>query len=152
MKLGVWLFALAMVLGTKANAAATIYGNYYDETTYVSCDNNVGCRASFSQTPPDKLIEITNVACYGNTSKQLVLVMLGVAATAGGFGMQRQVPLQLPQPYVYNSLNIVFSLNHPVRFLVGPGRFPFIQFSAFDNVSVTGGTCHIVGNIMAPVQ
>ena len=112
----------------------------------------MGCRASFAQTPPDKLIEITNVACYGNTSKQLVLLSLGVAATAGGFGLQRQVPLQLPPPYVYNSLNIVFSINQPIRFLVGPGRFPFIQFSAFDIISVTSGICHIVGNVVAPIQ
>ncbi|MBR0689251.1 hypothetical protein JQ612_06305 [Bradyrhizobium manausense] len=152
MKLGIWLFALAMVLGTKANAAATIYGNYYDETTFVSCDANTGCRASFSQTPPDKLLEITNVACYGNSDKQLVQLLLQVSTTAGGFGLQRRLPLYLPLPYVYNSLNIVFSTNHPVRFLVGQGRFPFIQFAAFDNFSVTGGTCHIVGNLIAPIQ
>lgn len=152
MKVHVWIFALALVLGTKANAAPTIYGNYYDETAYVTCDSNVGCRASFSQTPPDKLIEITNVACYGNTSKQLVLLTLGVAATAGGFGLQRQFPLQLPPPYVYNSLNIVVSINQPVRFLVGPGRFPFISFSAFESITVTSGFCEIVGNVVAPIQ
>lgn len=150
MKLCVWLFALALVVGTKANAAPTLYGNYYDETTGVTCDNNVGCRASFSQTPPDKLIEITNVACYGNTDKQLTLLLLGVAATAGGYGLERRVPLYLPPPYVYNSLNIVFSTNHPVRFLVGPGRFPFIQLASFGTVSAVGAFCHIVGNVPAP--
>lgn len=151
MKFRVWLFALAMVLGTKANAAPTMYGHYYDETAFVSCGNNIGCRASFSQTPPDKLIEITNVACFANTDRQLVTLTLGVAATAGGFPLQRQVPLYLPPPYIYNSLNIVFSTNHPVRYLVGQGRFPFISFSAFDTLSVTSGTCHIVGNIVDPV-
>lgn len=150
MKFRVCLFALAMVLGTQANAAPTMYGKYYDETANVSCANS-SCRVQFSQTPPDKLIEITNVACTGNTTVQLIGLTLTVAATPGGNPLQRQVPLYLPPPYMYNSINIIFSTNHPVRYLVGQGRYPVINWSAFDSYSAAYGSCHIVGNVVDPI-
>jgi hypothetical protein len=140
---------LIPMLGSPANAGPTIRGQYYDEVAYYSsCPSTSSCRVDFSQTPPDKLIEVTNVACYANTTKRLSSLTLGVAASSGGPNIARQTPLNLPEPYAFNTVNNVMTTNQPIRFLVGTSRYPFILLGSLESFSIGAAYCHLVGNVL----
>src|SRR5580704_17311389 len=84
-----------LVLGAnQANAQATIYGTYYDETVAgQQCSNSAAttCRVYFSQTPSNNLVMITEVSCYNSSTKQPFALGLHVLTTSGGDPIAREM-------------------------------------------------------------
>lgn len=90
-------FVTALAAAMPANAASTIYGNYYDDTPGLQhCDGAAMCNFRFSQLPANKLIVIQKVHCRFETSTPVVRAYLSASATQGGPTLGRYVPLAIP--------------------------------------------------------
>ena len=145
------VFLLLMAAGGPATAAAVKYGTYYDETkTSPGICNTSLCTIYFSETPGDKLLLVTHVACTFTTPFPVTNLILGVNTAPTSGAIQREYPLQLPQPVVYSNYYYM-QISHPVNFLIGQGRYPFVQAQTGGGGGNWGIECTISGSLVTPI-
>lgn len=148
------VLAVALVSGTGALAAPTMYGTYYDETPGVlNCNTGANfCRLYFSQLPSNKLVMARKLHCEITTRSPLIQARLEVAATSGGDALPRYVQLPIPPAitaqsngYYYNSVEI------ETQWLMGQSRFPLVEVVtyAFSSIFVD---CTLIGELIDPIQ
>ena len=142
--------ALALVLGGNAHGAALVYGTYYDESNFATCSNTTICRANFSQTPADKLLMVTKVACQITSTAPAATGMLHISTGFGGGALSRYLPLAFQTPQLIGSLYFV-SIEANAHFLVGQGRFPFVTLTTQAPANITS-FCTIVGDLVTPIS
>ncbi|MGY8711090.1 hypothetical protein RAD16_35630 [Bradyrhizobium sp. 18BD] len=147
--LQVALAGLALITGGSASAAPLVYGAYYDETNGRTCSATSNCRLDFSQSPTNKLVLFRKVNCYISSTSPLYAGILGIATTFGGDPIYRFLPLPIPAP-LYVGSHYYTNFEADIRWLMGQGRFPYLEFvatSATFNIS-----CTIVGDLIDPVS
>ncbi len=119
------IVALVLVIGNHAKASPLSYGTYYDETVSANC-NGASCRIKFSQTPPDKLLMVSKISCLIVSTAQQLDLTLQISTTLGGQALSRHLRMSLPAPQFVSSQYFT-NLREDTHYLVGQGRFPFVQ-------------------------
>lgn len=143
--------AASLVIGSGARAVPVTYGTYFDETASPPgiCSASL-CTVFFSQVPTNKLLLVTHVACYFITPFPVTNLILGVNTFPTSGPLQRQYPLQLPQP-VLHAGTYYTQISHPVNFLVGQGRYPFVQAQTGGGGGNWGIQCTYSGTLVNPI-
>jgi hypothetical protein len=106
---------------------------------------------TFTQTPNNQFLNITNVACnIGATSAQVVTGMILTAGTTSGANdLGRYYELKgNVTPETISSTKFYSIVQNGIFYKFGPGRFPSIQLSMASTGSYsTTLFCTIVGNL-----
>jgi hypothetical protein len=147
---------LLLTIGLVAPAHAQnnkqiISGTWYEDRASSSVNNNSTILLTFTQTPTNQFLNITNVACNVTmTSDQILSSLTLYAGTTSGAE-------DLGRPYsIMGSVNpqtLGFSkyysiVTNQVFFKFGPGRYPTIEVDApSTNQFSTIVNCVIVGNL-----
>lgn len=148
--LQVALAGLALVTGGSASAAPLVYGAYYDETNGRTCNATGSCRLDFSQSPTNKLVMFRKVNCYIFSTGPLYSGILAIATTFGGDPIQRFLPLPIPAS-VYAGSNYYTNFEADIHWLMGQGRFPYLQFASTSASANFNISCTIVGDLIDPI-
>ena len=125
-------------------------GNWYEDRASGSF-NGTALTITFAQSPTDKFLNVTNVACSITTSSGQVMrdVVLYVGTTAGANDLGRGYSIlgNVVQRILSTQAFYNISANQ-ILYKMGPGRYPSIGIDAptGGSFSVTGG-CVIVGNL-----
>lgn len=140
----------AVFSSAQVSAAPVVYGDYYDETINQggACGGGF-CYVKFSQTPSDKLVRITRVSCRIYSSAQPIALELGIA-TGTDPSVTKLSRFQFfgpPAPQFIGGAYVTL-LNEETNFLIGQGRFPFVEIGLS---SVNSNTCTISGQIVNPL-
>jgi hypothetical protein len=140
--------AAALLSSTGANAAQTVYGNWYEDNASINCSTPVAqCSLYFSATPD--VVRIKRLSCYVDTAALVRRARLAVATTSGGLSTRTvffeitSMPASASQHY--------YQANQEVDFTVGSGRFPFILFAS-DGATVTWTVECIISGDAQPMQ
>ncbi len=147
----VTLVALGLAISNHADAAPLAYGTYYDETVAATCaNNNSSCRANFSQLPADKLVMVGKINCAAVSSQPIEQTFFLVSATLGAPGLSRNLPIAVPPSQLIQS-RYYTSWETNTHFLVGSGRFPYVQI--FTEVGFgLSLVCTMIGDLVTPIQ
>ena len=142
-----------LIIGTQANAAPVIYGSYYDDLFRgTTCGGNYFCQVAFSQLPSDRLFMLSKVNCSINSTQPLATATVSASATSGGSSIGRGVSFNLG-PALFAANLYFYSFETDTRFLIGQGRFPFVQVSTSSFVNANFQMiCGIVGDLVTPIQ
>lgn len=145
--------ATTLIISAQATAAPVRYGTYYDELqVHANCSANIVCQVNFSQLPSDRLLMLSKVNCSINSSQPLAMATVSASATPGGASIGRGVSFNLG-PALFAANLYFYSIETDARFLMGQGRFPYIQVytSTFVNANFQTN-CGIVGDLVTPIQ
>ncbi|MBR1120858.1 hypothetical protein JQ628_04960 [Bradyrhizobium lablabi] len=141
----------SLFIGSSAQAVAVMYGTYYDESVTPSCmSGGAACTVAFSQLPPNKLLLVTHVACFAQTTSPIVFATLGIFTAPTSGTLQRDYPLQLPQPVQAGSVYYT-QISHPVNFLIGQSRYPHVAIAAAATTNAWAIKCTISGTLINPI-
>ena len=142
------LVASLLLVSAQASAVPLAYGTYYDETVSSGCGGNT-CRLNFSQTPSDKLLLVSRINCNLQTNLQPSALLLQISATSGGSGLQRNLWLPFSPAIVSGGIYYT-TFREDTQFLVGQGRFPFVQMVFLAGI---GGSisCTMIGSLVTPL-
>src|SRR5262249_31092647 len=103
------------------------------------------------QSPAEKFLNITNIACTIGTSSSQVLSGLDfqVGTSSGAFDLARPMSVRgnaIPETLGSNKWYSV--VTNQIYFKMGPNRFPSIGITTFSSgASFVDATCVIVGNL-----
>ncbi len=153
-------FAVVTILlvfgGNQASAQPLTYGTYYDETVAgIECASApaTSCRLNFSQTPSNMLLMVSQISCYISSTRQPYALLLRVATSAGGSPISRELLFPFNPPLV-TALSLyagaVYQQN--VRYLIGEGRFPYVEVAVGAPNFVATISCTIVGDLVTPLS
>jgi hypothetical protein len=143
---------LTLLAGTPAKAVPLTYGTYYDETVpNVQCPNTSLCRLNFSQLPADKLLVVQRINCAIASSQPVGQAFLEVSATFGGGLLPRYLPILVPPSQLIGSTYWT-NFREETHFLIGQGRFPFLQVVTPITSTNTVVQCTIIGELVTPIQ
>jgi hypothetical protein len=140
---------LALVIGGPVHAAPLTYGTYYDETVAINCNSN-GCRLNFSQLPADKLLMVQKINCAIQSTQPVAQTIFQVSATLGGSGLSRNLPIALPASQLVGATYWT-NFREDAHFLIGNGRFPYLQLFA-QAVANWTVNCTLIGELVTPIQ
>ena len=151
------LVATALLTATHAQASPVIFGTYYDETpppVLTTCQSTYVCSLYFSQLPSDKLLMVTKLICGFVSQGRVLEAQLFVAQGSGASGtLPRHLVLPIPAAPVASPSNGYFytTVEMAPQWLVGQGRFPYIQLFTTAIGSITMD-CTIRGELVDPLQ
>ena len=143
---------------TTSNSIAVVRsGNYYEDHAAFSCDKNfVNCFLTFTQTPADKFLTITNISCSTQSTNIPGILYLSFSSTAGNTpGRQTFLPIA-PVAYVRavfgSDYVYTLSFNIPIKFKMGVSKEPYVNFYQIGSVATTTFTinCTITGELSDP--
>ncbi len=145
---------LALVIGTQAHAAPLRYGTYYDETIGGGCSSPaVSCAAWFSGLPSDKLVMVQRIQCNFVGNLPLVKARFGVSATSGGVNLAREIALPLSIANTTANSNSYFAATDTqTGWLMGQGRFPFVEVFTNQPNGLANFSCTLIGTLVDPIQ
>jgi hypothetical protein len=146
---------LLLTIGFAAPAHAQlnkqiISGTWYEDRAAATNASSI-LTLTFTQTPTNQFLNITNVACtVGVTSAQIISGMSLLAGTTPG-----QNDLGRPYPVLGAATTQTTStakyysvVTNQIYYKFGPGRFPSIQIDTISSGSLfTEANCVIVGNL-----
>ena len=145
--------AIALVAGSQAHSVALQYGKYYDETVVqdaLACSPTF-CRMYFSQLPANKLVMVRKVHCTFISAKPMLRAALNVAATSGGSAISRHLPLtMIKDPAVSPNTFFYATVDIETQWLMGQGRFPFVELEKSDTGS-SYSDCTLIGEMVDPI-
>ena len=146
------LFAVGLAMPAHAQANKPIISGtwYEDRASGFTANNQI--LLTLAQTPANKLLNITHVACTINTksTQALLAVDLDVGSTSGSVDLFRPYPIRgNVSPQVTNSTNSWSVVTDRIFYKVGPGRYPSINIlTSSDGASYAiNATCIIVGEL-----
>jgi hypothetical protein len=154
------LFVFAATLaGGVHGAFATSplsYGTYYDETSINFCGSSAQCNVYFSQTPSNDLVLVRKLRCMMTSSLTVGSAYLYISSSANGGGsiIARHIPLSFtPSPSGASNGLFTYFIDLDTQWLIGQGRYPFIQISSQSGSPMSGGgDCTLIGDLVTPVQ
>jgi hypothetical protein len=126
-------------------------GTFYEDRASGAI-SSTGLVLTFAQSPTNKFLNITDIACEIAVSSQQVLAQANFAAgtTSGAADLGRSYSIRGNAIPETTSANRYYSIvTNQIYYKMGPGRYPSISFAAF----ATAGTgtitadCVIVGNL-----
>jgi hypothetical protein len=149
-----FLFAIALAAPAHAqNNKQIISGTFYeDQATLPSTAAGIAT-LTFTQTPANKFLNITNVACdvFVSATQVLTLMRLQVGTNPGASDLGRSYPIKnTPSaPEIIQNGKLYSVVTNEVFFKMGPGRFPSIFIVAASNGGALSmaPNCFIVGNL-----
>jgi hypothetical protein len=132
------------------NNKQIISGTWYEDRA-IGGNNAAALTLTFTQTPSDKFLNITNISCNVTTSSGQIIDAMNLFAgtTSGNNDLNRPYEIRgsaIPETSgTSKSYSIV---TNQVFFKFGPGRFPSILIETVSSGSLeTIGKCVIVGNL-----
>lgn len=151
MQFRAFLVALAGVsfVTGSSSAAPLRYGSYYDESAEVDCTSASICQLFLGQTPTDKLVMFRKVNCSITSSSPVISGHLGITKSNGDV-IPRFIPLPVPSPVAGTTYQTNFESD--IHWLVGQGRFPFIDFFTLVAANRFYFACTITGDLVDPIQ
>jgi hypothetical protein len=127
-----------------------ISGTWYEDRATATVSTSM-LTLTFTQTPTNQFLNVTNVACniFTTTSQGIIDVNLQAGTTSGGSDLGRPYPVRgtaIPEIIgTTKSYSIVANL---IYFKFGPGRFPSIEIDTATTGSLSvSASCVIVGNL-----
>lgn len=151
-KFCVLLFLLSLGLTGAARAQNNnpiAAGTFYEDRT-LNGSTSTQVTATFAQTPANKYLTITNVACTISVSpnQSVSEVYLVVGTSSGSLDLNRPYPIKgNATPETSGTLKY-YSIVHDISFKVGPGRYPsVVVYTSSSGSSSTSAQCVIVGNL-----
>jgi hypothetical protein len=127
-----------------------ISGTWYEDRA-VGFSSTTSLFLAFSQTPPDKFLNITNVSCSVTVQpgQAVSYILLSGGTTSGNNDLGRPYSLKgNATPETVGQLKYYSIVQNGIFFKFGPGRFPSIEFDTASTGSLTtGASCVIVGNL-----
>ncbi|MGW1422479.1 hypothetical protein ACWAT4_20460 [Bradyrhizobium manausense] len=146
--------ASTLIICSQAMAADPVrYGTSYDQLQLgTTCSGNISCQVNFSQLPSDRLFMLSKVNCSVNSTQPLATALVSASTASGGWPIGRGVNFN-PGPALFAANLYFYSIEADARFLIGQGRFPYIQVmtSSFVNANIQMN-CGIVGDLVTPIQ
>ena len=131
--------ALAVMLGSSAQAAPIRSGTYYEDNVTASCSAGP-CNAFFSALPAGKALLVTNIACSITvTNSSLYMAELTVGA---GHTIRREI-LQVG-PVRPQGTNNAYTAGGEVKFMFTTGERPRVTAYLITDTS-SHLICRIVG-------
>jgi hypothetical protein len=148
------LAVAAMVLAAPAlaqNNKPIRSVDFYEDRASALANGQLGLALTFAQSPTDKFLNITNVACdIGVASTQSInTVTLFVGTASGQNDLGRTYPIKgNTTPELVASTKQYSIVTNQVFYKMGPGRFPSIAMggASTGSASITAN-CVIVGNL-----
>lgn len=142
------LILAATVWPMSAQQRPTVYEG---RSPLARCWNsNITCRINFSATPSTSRVLIKNVACYLQSNVTLRSLFLGVSASSGGTEIKVvPVPFGAPNSVATEGFLYYYSINSPVYFYIGPGRYPYLIVNA-SGAGVGDMFCAVAGELETP--
>ena len=145
--------------GAASNSISVVRsGNYYEDHASVSCEKlYVNCFVNFAQTPSDKFLTLTNVACFTQSTNAPAQFWLSFSSATGS-SPARQLFLPIaPAAYVRMTFGsdyvYTLSFNIPVNFRMGISKLPYMNFFQLGSTTTTtfNMNCTITGELTDPV-
>jgi hypothetical protein len=133
------------------NNKQIISGTWYEDRASLDT-NGTNILLTFTQTPANQFINVTNVSCAIAISSTLTLVALTLAAGSSSGATDLGRPYSVmgsPTPVTTSTSKNYSIVTNQVYYKFGPGRFPSIEI---DTVATPGTptieiNCVIVGNL-----
>ena len=145
-------FALAFAAPVHAQSNKPIIsGTWYEDRASLSLSSS-SVVLTFAQTPADKFLDVTHVACEILTlpAQYLAIVSLNAGSTSGSTDLGRPMSIRGNTTFEASNSTKYYSLvNDQILYKFGPGRFPSIRIgTAYNsgNASVSAN-CVIVGEL-----
>jgi hypothetical protein len=126
-----------------------ISGTWYEDRAQFGFTTNGVISLSFTQTPSDKFLNVTNVSCFVETASAQTIadINLNAGTTSGTIDIARPYSLRGGITLETNSSSKFYGiLANQIFYKFGPGRFPLIEI----DLQGTGSSlahCTIVGNL-----
>jgi hypothetical protein len=128
-----------------------ISGTWYEDRATNSNSSNGQLVLTFTQTPSDKFLNITNVSCSVSmgTSQGMTQLALEAGTTSGARDLGRYYDIKgNAVPETIGSFKYYSIATNQVFFKFGPGRYPSIYvFTQSSGSFATSADCVIVGNL-----
>jgi hypothetical protein len=129
-----------------------ISGTWYEDRAVASISSSTTLILTFTQTPANQFLNVTNVACHVqvNSTQVVIEMSLNAGSTSGASDLNRTYAiLGAATPQTINNSSFYSIVQNGIFFKFGPGRFPSIEI---DTQSTGGNTfsfanCTIVGNL-----
>lgn len=155
------IFAIALLLlsvsiaapGWAQNNKQIISGTWYEDQAATPSVASGTATLTFAQTPANKFLNITHVACdiFVNSGQVLVLVRLQVGTSPGASDLGRSYPIKSTPnaPEAVLGVKLYSVVTDQIFYKIGPGRFPSIYITSLANSgsSLINPNCFIVGNL-----
>lgn len=147
------LLGLAFAAPAHAqNNKQIISGTYYEDQATNPGVSSGNATLTFAQTPANKFVNVTHVACdvFVTSAQVLTLLRLQVGTTSGASDLGRSYPIKnTPNaPEVVQSGKVYSVVTDQIFFKIGPGRFPSIFIVAVGSATNSvAPNCFIVGTL-----
>jgi hypothetical protein len=134
------------------NNKQIISGTWYEDRARPSNIGGGTVKLTFTQTPSDQFLNITNVSCHITGTPDTVIddIQLYAGTTSGANDLGRNYYISGSTPPETSSSTKFYSVvTNQVFFKLGPGRFPTLEIdlvsasNSFDTIA----NCTIVGNL-----
>jgi hypothetical protein len=147
------LFLLTIALVAPAHAQANkqiISGTWYEDRASNS-NNSSLLLLTFTQTPTNQFLNITNVSCFVQVSSAQVIgaMQLLAGTTSGATDLGRPYEIKGSATPETSGSNKFYSIvTNQIYYKFGPGRFPSILIDTATTGSFSiNASCVIVGNL-----
>ena len=150
-----WLvFGLVFAGSAHAqNNKQIISGTYFEDQASSDAVSSGIATLTFTQTPTNKFVNVTHVACdiFVNSSQVLTMLRLEVGTSLGVSDLGRSYPIKnTPNtPEVLANGKVYSVVTDQLFFKIGPGRFPsiFIAAPQFSGAVSITPNCFITGTL-----
>lgn len=146
---GFLLLAVSFAAPAHAQNNMPIRSGVFYEDRASSTSNGV-VNLTFAQSPTDKFLNITNVACdiQLGANQALAYVEFNVGTTSGNPDLGRNYPLRgIVTPEIASNGAKYYSIvTNQIYYKMGPGRFPSIAVTSA-STQTAYANCIIVGNL-----
>jgi hypothetical protein len=133
------------------NNKQIISGTWYEDRAAASNTSSGQLLLTFTQTPTNQFLNITNVACDVQVASSQVMtdMFLNAGQTSGVADLGRPYPVKGPATFeTIGSQKFYSIVTNQVYFKFGPGRYPSININTLTSGStVIIASCTIVGNL-----
>jgi hypothetical protein len=147
---------LLLVLGFALPAHAQFNkpirsGDFYEDRASVTTPSGSSLLLEFAQSPTDKFLNVTNVACNIQVAsgQAITLMNFGVGTAPGLIDLGRPYALKgSVTPETVGTAKFYSIVTNQVFYKMGPGRYPSIVFASVSTGSFSYTIdCVIVGNL-----
>jgi hypothetical protein len=145
-----------LIIGFAAPAHAQnnkqiISGTWYEDRASITGASASTLTLTFTQTPTNQFLNITNVSCFVDMSSAQVIAAMSLLAgtTSGASDLDRVYNIRGNATFeTQNSVKYYSIVQNGIFYKFGPGRFPSIFINApSTGSSVISADCVIVGTL-----
>ena len=133
------------------NNKQIVSGTFYEDRASATSSANASLLLTFTQSPTDMFLNVTNVSCSIQVSSGQVLstMNLQVGTTLGQIDIGRPYALKgNTNPETIGPSKVYSVVTNQVFYKMGPGRYPSIEFNSNSAGAFSYDVnCVIVGNL-----